>query len=243
MKLNSTGTEAVYATYLGGVNAAAGAVTVDASGEAIVAGAGDSTFPVSPRTYKGVDKGQVFVAGISDSEGCSLTVEAITALSAGVTAPPGCNWIAVPGVPWISVTSGQSGSGNGTVQLFAAQNVGAARSGIVSIAGHQFTVNQLNACTLSLSAMSASFPANGGSGQFSGFIATGCLSSRRHQFGKLDSYQFRAGNFAVPVHRRQQQHHSTARRLDNGGKPDLRGERGGITANRTGHFQRKRGRR
>ncbi|MGA8594591.1 MAG: FG-GAP-like repeat-containing protein [Bryobacteraceae bacterium] len=98
----------------------------------------------------------------------------MTALSATVTAPAGCNWIAVSGVPWIGVSSGQSGSGNGTVQLVAAQNTGIQRSGVVSIAGVQFTVTQSNACNFSLSSTTESFTSAGGPGSFSAFTSMGC---------------------------------------------------------------------
>ena len=174
IKLNAAGTLPVFASYFGGASSAGTGVAVDSGGDAIVTGAGDSTLPVTAGTYRSVSKGQVFVAGISDATGCTFTVQAINSLSASVAAPSGCPWIAVSGVPWLAVASGQSGSGNGTVQLLAQQNTGVTRSGIVSIAGQQFTVTQQSACSLSLSASSGSFLAAGGSGQFSGFIAFGC---------------------------------------------------------------------
>jgi hypothetical protein len=174
VKLNSSGSAPVFSTYLGGISSLASAVTVDGNGDTVVAGSGDATFPVSSGTYQSVNRGGVFVASISDTAGCWFNVQALNDLSASVTAPTGCGWIAVSGSPWIAVQSGRSGSGSGTVQLIAQQNTGVARSGIVSIAGQQFTVNQANACNLSLSASSGSYPASGGSGQFSGFTATGC---------------------------------------------------------------------
>ena len=174
LELNSAGTAPVFSTYLGGVNASASAITVDQSGDVIVTGSGDSSFPVTAGTYESVDKGQVFVAEISESSSCSFSVNGVTALSATVTAPAGCNWIAVSGVPWIGVSSGQSGSGNGTVQLVAAQNTGIQRSGVVSIAGVQFTVTQSNACNFSLSSTTESFTSAGGPGSFSAFTSMGC---------------------------------------------------------------------
>lgn len=174
VELNSTGTAAVLSTYLGGVNSSASAITVDQSGDVFITGSGDSTFPVTPGTYESVNKGQVFVAEISESSSCSFSVLGVTALSATVTAPAGCNWIAVSGVPWIGVTSGQSGSGDGTVQLVTEQNTGLQRSGVVSIAGQQFTVTQSNACNFSLSSTTETFTSAGGSGSFSGFTSSGC---------------------------------------------------------------------
>ena len=61
----------------------------------------------------------------------------------GVTAGSGCPWTATSDVPWITVTSGASGSGNGTVAYTVARNTtNTARTGTITIAGQTFTVNQ-----------------------------------------------------------------------------------------------------
>jgi uncharacterized protein (TIGR03437 family) len=64
--------------------------------------------------------------------------------SVAVTAAlPGGNWTATSAVSWIAVTSGNSGSGNGTVSYSVAANTGSgSRSGTLMIAGQTFTVNQ-----------------------------------------------------------------------------------------------------
>ena len=60
-----------------------------------------------------------------------------------VTAPSGCAWTAVPTTPqWITITSGASGNGNGTVAFSAAANSGARRSGTIVVAGETFTITQ-----------------------------------------------------------------------------------------------------
>jgi hypothetical protein len=67
------------------------------------------------------------------------------ATSVAITATPSsCAWTAAAGVAWIAVTSPASGggTGSGTVTLTVAANAGAARSGVVSIGGQPFTVNQ-----------------------------------------------------------------------------------------------------
>ena len=51
-------------------------------------------------------------------------------------------WTAFSSVPWITVTSGTSGTGNGTVNYSVAANAGLPRPGTLSIAGQTFTVNQ-----------------------------------------------------------------------------------------------------
>ncbi|HWP41776.1 MAG TPA: S8 family serine peptidase [Blastocatellia bacterium] len=61
-----------------------------------------------------------------------------------VTAAPGCSWTAEIDVPgFISILSGSSGSGNGTVTFSIAENVTASpRSATITIAGQSFTVLQ-----------------------------------------------------------------------------------------------------
>lgn len=55
---------------------------------------------------------------------------------------PSCNWTAVSNNPWITITSGANGTGNGLVNFSVAVNGGAARSGSIVIAGQTFIVNQ-----------------------------------------------------------------------------------------------------
>lgn len=59
-----------------------------------------------------------------------------------VTAPTGVGWQTFVNDAWITVTSGGSGTGNGTVNYSVAANSGAARSGSMVIAGRVFTVSQ-----------------------------------------------------------------------------------------------------
>ena len=60
----------------------------------------------------------------------------------GVTIAAGCSWTAASNVNWLAVTSGASGTGNGTVGYAVAANHGAARTGMLAIAGQTFTVMQ-----------------------------------------------------------------------------------------------------
>jgi len=59
-----------------------------------------------------------------------------------VTARGGCAWTAATTAPFITIVSGASGSGNGNVFISIADNVGAERVGVVTIAGQTFTVTQ-----------------------------------------------------------------------------------------------------
>lgn len=65
--------------------------------------------------------------------------------SVTVSAAPGCSWTAASNVPWTSITSGATGTGNGTVNYSVSANTGAARSGTLSIAGRTFTLDQQGA--------------------------------------------------------------------------------------------------
>ena len=64
-------------------------------------------------------------------------------LSIAVSTLTGCNWNATSKVPWITVTSGQSGNANGTVALSIGPNSGGdQRVGEVDVSGQIYTVVQ-----------------------------------------------------------------------------------------------------
>ncbi len=101
--------------------------------------------------------------------------------SVTVTSTPACAWTAISNAPWLTVTSGASGSGNGTVGLSAAANTGAARSGTVTIAGQTFTATQAAPapvqCSYEIDPSSASLSALGGTGSFTVSAPAGCAWS------------------------------------------------------------------
>ena len=66
------------------------------------------------------------------------------------TSESSCAWTATSNVPWVTISAGASGTGNGTVSYTVALNpTTATRSGTLTIAGQSFTVNQ-DAGTLAL---------------------------------------------------------------------------------------------
>ena len=72
----------------------------------------------------------------------SITSAAATG-SVGVTTATGCAWTATSNATWISITSGATGTGNGTVNYSVAANTGtSSRTGTLTIAGQTFTVTQ-----------------------------------------------------------------------------------------------------
>jgi hypothetical protein len=96
-----------------------------------------------------------------------------------VTASGGsCTWSATSNAAWLSITSGASGSGNGSVGFTVAANSGAARTGTLTIAGRTFTVNQAAAaapsCTYTLDASSTSLSALGGTASVGVTAGSGC---------------------------------------------------------------------
>jgi all-beta uncharacterized protein len=83
----------------------------------------------------------------------------------GVTANSGCAWTATANAPWIHITAGAAGSGNGTVTFGVDPNTGAARSGSLTVAGQTVTVAQDAApCSFALSATSVPAAAAGTTG-------------------------------------------------------------------------------
>ncbi|MEE9200394.1 MAG: BACON domain-containing protein [Candidatus Brocadiales bacterium] len=95
----------------------------------------------------------------------SATVSSGTG-SVTVTATVSCSWTAVSNKSWITVTSGSSGTGSGTVGYsVAANSLNSVRSGTITIAGDTFTVSQAGvSCTYSISPTSVSPAASGGTG-------------------------------------------------------------------------------
>ncbi len=70
-----------------------------------------------------------------------------------VSAGSGCTWTAVSNASWITVISGSTGTGNGSVGYSLQANIGASRTGTLTIAGETFTVTQAAAppCSYSIS--------------------------------------------------------------------------------------------
>jgi hypothetical protein len=119
---------------------------------------------------------------VAQGQGCSVTLspDRTTSSSAGgpgtfsVQAAVGCGWTASSTVPWISIASGQTGTGSGTVTLSIAANSGAPRSGTVTVSGQTFTVDQQGVCSYALSRSSQNVQASGGTGTVSVTAAGGC---------------------------------------------------------------------
>ena len=79
------------------------------------------------------------------------------------------------GNPFVTVTSGSSGTGNGTVNYSVAANSGPQRTGTMTIAGETFTVTQNAAgCSYTLSPSNNNVTSAAGSGSFNVNTTAGC---------------------------------------------------------------------
>jgi uncharacterized protein (TIGR03437 family) len=88
---------------------------------------------------------------VSLGSGCSqaLSLNKLNFLSAGgtgsvnVTSTTGsCHWTVSSNESWITITSGDSGSGDGTVNFTVAANTGGPRVGTIAVAGRSVTITQ-----------------------------------------------------------------------------------------------------
>jgi predicted extracellular nuclease len=105
-----------------------------------------------PRTGTLTVAGQAFTvvqdgAAVACSYSISPTSQSFKTPGAGggtinVTATGGCGWLATSNTSWITITSGSSGVGNGTVNYTVAVNPGGTRTGTITVAGQVFTVKQ-----------------------------------------------------------------------------------------------------
>jgi BACON domain-containing protein len=79
--------------------------------------------------------------------------------SVTVSTTAGCGWTAVSNTGFITILSGASGTGSGTVNYSVSQNTsGSIRTGTMTIAGFTFNVTQAgSSCITSISPTSASF--------------------------------------------------------------------------------------
>jgi hypothetical protein len=92
-----------------------------------------------------------------------------------VTTASGCSWTAATSTSWITISSGASGTGPGSVAFRVAANTGSARVGTLTIAGQTFTVSQGSGCSYSINPSSVSVGVGGGAaGPIAVSTATDC---------------------------------------------------------------------
>jgi hypothetical protein len=119
---------------------------------------------------------------IAQASGCRYTIDPASqsiAAAGGsgtvsVHAAAGCEWSASSNAPWVSVSSGTTGSGDGRVQFTAAASTGPARSGTLTVAGQTFTLTQASGCSYALVPPSQNVGDSGGTGSFAVNASAGC---------------------------------------------------------------------
>ncbi|MEP6924897.1 MAG: FG-GAP-like repeat-containing protein, partial [Pyrinomonadaceae bacterium] len=130
-------------------------ITVFVSGDTTVEP--NETFTVNlSGAVSGTIFGGIGTGTIINDDTCAYSI-APTSLNIGasggtgnlisVTTQAGCAYTAVSNNSFITINSGASGTGNGTVSFTVAANTGAVRSGTITVAGQTFTVNQAASAT------------------------------------------------------------------------------------------------
>jgi|GEM_PF-4569285 len=121
-----------------------------------------------------VGNGQTLTYRIFQSAGCPYTLSSANqnfGASGGngnlsVTTTSGCAWTAATNENWITLTSGQTGNGSGTVGFSVASNSGPARTGTISVGDRTLTVTQISGCAFTVTPNSQLFASSGGTGNF-----------------------------------------------------------------------------
>ena len=162
-------------------------------------GNGTVNFTVAPNS--GVDRtGSVIIAGqrstVTQSavnESCSYAIAPTsqnvsaaggTGTTVAVTTTSACRWTASSNAPWLTITAGATGTGNGSVGFTVAANTGAARTGTLTVATRAFTVSQAAAaapspspapsCSYSISPGTTKIGRPGGAGAITVSTSSGC---------------------------------------------------------------------
>ena len=133
-----------------------GTLTVAGQTVVITQAAGSCAYSVSPTTVT------------VPSTGANNSISVITG--------SGCAWTAVSTASWITITSGASMSGLGSVNYTVAANTAfAPRTGTMTIAGQTVTVTQAaNSCSYSVSPTTVSAPSTGTSGSVAVTTGSSC---------------------------------------------------------------------
>jgi hypothetical protein len=131
-----------------------GADDVAVFGNTVIVGAtqDELDLTLNPEVDFTSHQGSAYLFNIPDAPACGFTLNPTdqSFTSAGgsgsftVTASsPNCSWIADSDSSWITVTSGASGTGNGTVSYSVAANqTSSPRTGTINVGGQIFTVTQ-----------------------------------------------------------------------------------------------------
>jgi len=97
-----------------------------------------------------------------------------TGTAISVSAGSGCTWTATTSAGWITILTGASGTGNGSVTYSVQANTGSARTGTLTVAGQSVTVSQSAPCTYNISPANKTVDKDAGTDSVSVTTQTGC---------------------------------------------------------------------
>jgi hypothetical protein len=154
-------------------------------------GTGGGTVAYNAAVNTGAERtGTLTIAGqtftVTQSAACSYTINPASQAAAagggagttiGVTTANGCAWTATSNAAWLTISSGASGTGNGSVAFTIAANTGAQRTGTLTVAGQTFSVTQAApapVCTYSINPTSQTINRQGGTGTVNVTAPSGC---------------------------------------------------------------------
>jgi hypothetical protein len=129
------------------------------------------TIAVSDRRFTVRQSGDVALCQYSVAPVTLSTCMPAGTLPSIIATQASCPWTVTPNVEWLSVPSGTSGTGSGTISIRFTENYDAPREGIVmvrwptSTAGQNIRVAQAG-CRYAVSRTAFSFTATGGTGTF-----------------------------------------------------------------------------
>jgi thermitase len=108
--------------------------------------------------------------------------------SVNVAAATNCDFSAISQNNWITVTSGNPGSGNAAVNFTVAANAGSSRTGTIKIAGQNFTINQNGTTSTTNAAISLDFDGDGKAD----YSVLNAVNNQLvwHNFGGSSGYRF-----------------------------------------------------
>jgi all-beta uncharacterized protein/BACON domain-containing protein len=111
----------------------------------------------------------------------SVTPTTLSINAAGGTGTPisvstgsGCTWTATENVGWITILTGATGTGNGSVTYSVQANTGGARTATMTVAGQSVSISQSAPCSYSISPNNATMDKAGGTGTVSVTTQSGC---------------------------------------------------------------------
>lgn len=119
----------------------------------------------------------------------SVSASGVTGGSITVTTQSGCAWTASSAASWVTITSGASGTGSGTVTYSVAANTAtSSRTAASTIAGSSFTVTQAAAAAQSSTYTITASAGSGGSISPSGTVTVSSGASKKFTFTAKSGY-------------------------------------------------------